>query len=241
MKYSLDQLKQLCLKGLQKREIARIIGMTTQSVTKAIKKNNLEYIKPIRYKDLTGKKYFKLEVIKFDGLDRHGKSKWLCLCECGNTKSISIGSLNRKLTRSCGCISKNIKRIKSYKDIPHQWFRRLFNQATTRDYEFKITIKDIWDQYEKQDKKCYYTRTNVNFHSDMSNKPHLCTASIDRIDSNRGYTKDNIVICHKMVNLSKSFLSKEEFIKMCNLIAHNHKEKYEDCINYKFRELLCKI
>ena len=241
MKYNLEQLKDLCLQGITKREISRIIGTGPQYITKLIKKYNLEYTEPIKYKDITGKRFTKLVAIKFDGFDRHNKAKWLCKCDCGNIKSINHCSLNRKLTKSCGCISIYKKRIKSYEDIPYQWFRRLKEQAISRNYNFDITIKDIWNQYVKQNKKCYYTDLDINFSNNMANQPQLATASVDRIDSNKNYTINNIVICHKIVNLSKNFLNREEFIKICNLVAYKHKENYENCVDYGFRTILRKI
>lgn len=56
-------------------------------------------------KDLTGKKFGKLTVIKQE------KSKpglptafWLCKCDCGNDPVISSSNLMSGHTRSCGCI-----------------------------------------------------------------------------------------------------------------------------------------
>lgn len=60
--------------------------------------------------DLTGKKFGRLTVIKQveDHVSPKGKheSKWLCGCECGNTKEVLGRSLIYGLTLSCGCLSK---------------------------------------------------------------------------------------------------------------------------------------
>lgn len=54
--------------------------------------------------DLTGKVYGKLTVIqKEKTLNR--RARWLCKCECGNTKIIYADCL-RKGVKSCGCLRK---------------------------------------------------------------------------------------------------------------------------------------
>jgi hypothetical protein len=45
------------------------------------------------------------------------------------------------------------------------------------------------------------------------------TASLDRIDSSRGYTADNIQWVHKHVNLMKRSFNEEYFINTCKQIV----------------------
>ena len=61
---------------------------------------------PNQVKDETGKKYSRLTVLSYDGADRFGNAKWLCLCECGNKKSVAGMSLRKLLIQSCGCYRK---------------------------------------------------------------------------------------------------------------------------------------
>lgn len=55
--------------------------------------------------DMIGKKYGHLTVISRDSSDKYGHAKWLCQCDCGNPKQISIlgDNLRRGHTQSCGC------------------------------------------------------------------------------------------------------------------------------------------
>ena len=49
------------------------------------------------------------------------------------------------------------------------------------------------------------------------------TASLDRIDSSRGYVIDNIQWVHKDINWLKNDWSQKEFIELCSRVAnHNH-------------------
>lgn len=51
------------------------------------------------------------------------------------------------------------------------------------------------------------------------------TASLDRIDSSRGYEIDNIQWVHKDVNKMKMGLSQNEFIDICKIISKNNRGK----------------
>lgn len=53
--------------------------------------------------DLTGKRFGKLLVINKAPTVK-GRTKWLCQCDCGNTKIIGANELKRGETNSCGCI-----------------------------------------------------------------------------------------------------------------------------------------
>jgi hypothetical protein len=50
------------------------------------------------------------------------------------------------------------------------------------------------------------------------------TASIDRIDSSKGYEEGNIQWVHKHVNFMKRTYSQDYFIDMCKKIAEHNKE-----------------
>lgn len=58
--------------------------------------------------NLVGRKFGKLTVISLDGKGKDGYT-WNCLCDCGQTKSISGHALKRGSTKSCGCSSHTRK------------------------------------------------------------------------------------------------------------------------------------
>lgn len=63
-------------------------------------------------KDLTGKKFGMLTVLKLDHI-ANKRSFWLCKCDCGNIKVIRgdclKSSTGRPVTVSCGCYNRNKK------------------------------------------------------------------------------------------------------------------------------------
>lgn len=58
--------------------------------------------------DLTGKRFGRLEVINYHGRDKHGGSMWKCKCECGNVIITKGNSLRMGVTKSCGCLQREI-------------------------------------------------------------------------------------------------------------------------------------
>lgn len=51
---------------------------------------------------------------------------------------------------------------------------------------------------------------------------HPDSPSIDRINSNRGYTKSNIQIVSSRVNQAKNNMTDQEFVQMCVDVARHH-------------------
>lgn len=57
------------------------------------------------------------------------------------------------------------------------------------------------------------------------------TASIDRIDSSKGYIKGNIQIVHKTLNKMKLNMRDEEFIAICEEVYLNRVDDEDACHN----------
>jgi hypothetical protein len=51
-------------------------------------------------------RYGRLVVLCQDGHDKYKNTKWLCVCDCGNTKTILGMNLRKSMTTSCGCLQK---------------------------------------------------------------------------------------------------------------------------------------
>ena len=86
--------------------------------------------------------------------------------------------------------------------------------AKAKNREFEISIDDVLDCLYKQNNKC--ALSGVEFSID--NKP-----SLDRINSNLGYTKDNIQLLLKEVNIMKSNLDQDKFLELCSFIGKKKK------------------
>lgn len=63
--------------------------------------------------DLSGRKFGRLTVTKRGPNTKWGTTRWWCKCECGNDVLVIRGSLISGLTKSCGCLNRDIHRILS--------------------------------------------------------------------------------------------------------------------------------
>jgi len=150
------------------------------------------------------------EYAKKESLERAASLKSVCP-SCRTARN----NTKRKGTQS----KENNPAWRGYKDVPGKVFSKLKLGAERRGLSFEITIEDIQDVYEQQGKSCAF-----------SGFPLLWghTASVDRIDSREGYTKDNIQIVHKQLNMIKRDTPNAQFIEWCWLVTKHTKEKDED-------------
>ncbi len=86
-----------------------------------------------------------------------------------------------------------------------------------RGLEWNISMVDAWDKFQEQKGLCAYTGQVLTLSA--SKHDTLGTASLDRIDSSRGYVLDNIQWVHKDINRLKNNYSEADFIQMCHLVA----------------------
>ena len=103
--------------------------------------------------DLTGQIFERLTVI---GLDPDNKGQWLCECSCGNTVSVAGQSLKKGLTKSCGCLRKEVNKEtgKNRTDCHHQSGTHLYRiwngmkQRKTAVYGIDQSWNDFTGFYE---------------------------------------------------------------------------------------------
>ena len=175
--------------------------------------------------DLTNQRFGKLFVLRETKNKRKKRALWFCLCNCGKTKEISSKYLLNGDTKSCGCLSKgNAHNRKAYQEITKSFWSIIEKSAKIRGIPFLITQEDAWNVWEKQNGRCALSDIKlthaVNFRDQRSNH----TASLDRIDSNLGYTINNIQWVHKNINIMKNKMSNSEFVEWCCLVQ-NYKGK----------------
>lgn len=92
-------------------------------------------------KDLTGQVFGRLTVSHRDETPYPGKSnnaRWACVCSCGNTKTVNSGQLRSGKTKSCGCLSLELKSMRA-KGNRHGAKRKLDLRGQTFG---KLTVVD---------------------------------------------------------------------------------------------------
>lgn len=139
--------------------------------------------------DLTGFRFEKLLVLSREENDKDGTARWLCVCDCGESRIVAGTGLRAGRNKSCGCASPRFKSDNSAStEMRHTraysiWrgmVGRCSEKATgksRRNYFLKgITVADEWMDF-------------VNFYKDMGDPP--AGMSIERMDGNKGYYKGN--------------------------------------------------
>lgn len=185
---------------------------------------SLKGLKPEKCENLAGQKFGKLTVIKIDINNKLHNTKWICQCECGRINSIRASHLKSNNTVTCGSCGKrgkNCYKWKGYEEISGKFFYHIQKGAKSRNIYFDITMEQIWHLYLMQNKKCALSGLPLNFPSIVGSTDG--TASLDRIDSNKGYSIDNVQWLHKDINNIKWDFTQKEIINYCKLITENQK------------------
>lgn len=81
------------------------------------------FIRNQRGANLIGEKFTRLTVALLDEKkpgDR-GQRYWICKCDCGGTKRVSTRSLRKRVTQSCGCLSREKASERMHKRHAMRW------------------------------------------------------------------------------------------------------------------------
>ena len=174
---------------------------------------------------------------------------WLCKCLlCNSNINVYSNSLRHK-TRACyncaikienssiervnalkkaGSIS-GIKKRKGTNNISATFWCRIKRNSIrkAKNLDFNITIEYIQDLLEKQNFTCAISGVPIILERDntfyLKGRRDLNTASLDRIDSNKGYIIGNVQWTHKLVNIMKFDLDEKEFKYWCKIISEYNK------------------
>ena len=124
------------------------------------------------------------------------------------------------LCRSCSNKTMDQNTHKGWiKDVLRYSFVKKYQaNAILRDIKWNVTFEYLAYLLIEQDFKCALTDWDIDAMKVQKN-----TASLDRIDSSKGYTEGNVHWVHKMVNMSKQSYTQEEFIDMCKAVANKVK------------------
>lgn len=135
-------------------------------------------------------------------------------------KCVSKKALNRYYNLSPDDKEEYKNRVAAWqeKKIFQYRFLQAKNRAILNGLSFDLTTEDIKTIYERQNGLCYYSGIEMKM-----DRTGIYTVSVDRINSSKGYTVNNVVLCTSIVNSMKNKLPVDEFIKIVNAIARHNK------------------
>jgi hypothetical protein len=173
--------------------------------------------------DLIGKRFGNWVVVSLVQPYIH-HTYWTCKCDCGTIKNVSAVSLKRGFSISCGCsLRQNVNRSAFLR-----LFRTYHSNARLRGVQFKLSksqTKRITSQ------NCYYCDAKPNNVSTTSRSNGQKTIGkyiyngIDRINSDKHYTLNNVVPCCKRCNFAKSDMSQQDFYDWISKTYNHLKSK----------------
>ena len=149
---------------------------------------------------------------------KNKRSYFLCRCACGTIRVVGGDSLLSGHSKSCGCRFRQPQGLATAKAL----YKRYKRSAVERKIKFKLSF---WVFIHLTQECCFYCgaiptdKHNINregyYGSYFSN-------GLDRFDSNKGYTRNNVVACCKECNIMRMQLSGDSFISKCTEISTLH-------------------
>ena len=167
-------------------------------------------------KDLTGKTFGHLYVIGVSDVSRNGHYRYHVRCSCGVEKVVLGTHMLQGNTTHCGCSKRKPRNWKGTGTVSATYFSSIKRGAEggkgRKPIVFNITIEYVADLLDnKQQGRCALTGLDIS----IKDK----TASLDRVDSSKGYEKGNLQWLHKDVNMMKRHYSQDYFKYLCCLVS----------------------
>ena len=186
----------------------------------------------MKIKNIVGNKYGKLTILKMsDTRGERNQIRYDCICDCGKHHTTSGDSIRKGSSKSCGC-NKLIPHNKNIDRTDAIWKQLYQSTIIKRSKKMGITSDISFDDFKKISIQncCYCGLNNSNFATDRNNKGKVSDKfikynGIDRVDSLKGYTKDNSVACCKYCNCAKNIMSKTEFMEFIKRLYKYNFEK----------------
>ena len=141
-------------------------------------------------RDLTGKQFGRWTVIRYIGRAYRWQHRWLCRCNCGETKIVLGGNLTMGKSQSCGCFNREVTRS----------LRTTHVRTLTAEYQIWKNMKSRCGLKVRKDYPHYggrgirvcerWRRSFTSFYVDMGPRPSP-QHSLDRINNDGNYEPGN--------------------------------------------------
>jgi len=153
-------------------------------------------------------------------------------CFCNNIFETTPHHIFTGNTSSCGCLLKKYRNTHGEErnnytgcgDLSGTYLKNIKKNAKDRNMEMSVSKEYLWNLFLRQDGKCAISGEPIFLEKSYC-KGNVQTASLDRIDSNKGYIEGNVQWVHKLVNRIKWHLSDREFLMWVDKIHDFNKEK----------------
>lgn len=204
-------------------KISREYGLDKRKIRQALDSYNIElHTQQKTLYDLTNQRFGRWTVIGDGECVRRGAYFWLCKCDCGTTKRVNSHTLRSGMSNSCGCLRKEMH-FDGVGNLSKSYWNRIVHGAKIRNLSMNITIDFAWDLFEKQEARCALSGLPINLVRNYTLNHSDNTASLDRIDNNKGYEPDNVQWVHREINIMRGKLTVGRFLELCSAFT-KHQE-----------------
>lgn len=154
-------------------------------------------------------------------------------CGCGKIELRRPTHVNSGRTKSCKSCSAKLT-VSKYpmpvnktgcNGLSGTHFFSIKNSAKIRKITFDVTPEFLWKLYEDQLGMCAISGVRIHLKDAIKNNSvdwSVVTASLDRIDSSKGYQPGNVWWVHKRVNRLKNDFSMDELLYWSQAIVKQH-------------------
>ena len=159
-----------------------------------------------------GDKINRLTVVKLSHIGSHYRAYYIFRCDCGTEKVILGSGVASGNTKSCGCLSKEVKRARRLpgnRGVINHLILQYKRHARNRNLPFRLSYKRFSELIKGNCAYCGEPPNNMKI--TKSCKEGFIYSGIDRVNPQRGYFSNNTVSCCYLCNRAKNNLSLEQF------------------------------
>jgi len=109
------------------------------------------------------------------------------------------------------------RRVEFYKKS----LRRIQSRARAMGREFDLVLDDLLEMDAAQFGRCVISNVKLQYSSGEDGTRNPFAPSVDRVDSRRGYVKDNVQITCLILNIARADFEVHDFIAACGAVARS--------------------
>lgn len=160
------------------------------------------------------------------------------ISKCGNHRLRSRIKLETALYQGkipCNsCYSKEkLKNLEKKYVYKKNYLNSIKNYRLTDEYKFSV-LKSRAKKYNKEislsfnEISFFYVKSCIYCGSNEKNDPYKRKNGLDRLNNDKGYTKDNCISCCRNCNYMKWIYNVKDFLMACRNISNNKKAVYDE-------------
>lgn len=158
-------------------------------------------------------------------MTEHNRNKKLgrksyCSIKC-KTKTEAVLMRPENKAKSLASKGSAVTLSESKANVMKEHLRRVRRRSKAKGVVTDLDLDYLWGLWRQQNGKCAYTNIPlVNPHYKIKQNSIIYTASLDKIDSSKGYKKGNVQFVSMAINYMKSTLSDSEAKDLIELIRN---------------------